>query len=65
MTTSALGIGLAETQGVLPVWLAPACGLRVGVVVAGLAAWAFFAFWAHAAWIGVKPFGGAMAPVAG
>ena len=30
-------------------------------LVVGLAAWAFFAFWAHAAWIGVKPFGGAMA----
>jgi len=30
-------------------------------VVVGLTAWAFFAFWAHAAWIGVKPFGGAMA----
>ena len=30
-------------------------------VVEGLAAWAFFAFWAHAAWIGVRPFGGAMA----
>lgn len=29
-------------------------------VLAGLAAWAFFAFWAHGAWIGVKPFGGAM-----
>jgi uncharacterized membrane protein len=27
-------------------------------VVVGLAAWAFFAFWAHGAWIGVKPFGG-------
>ena len=25
-------------------------------VVAGLAAWAFFAFWAHRAWIGVAPF---------
>ena len=23
----------------------------------GLAAWAGFAFWAHAAWIGVRPFG--------
>lgn len=34
-------------------------------VVVGLAAWAFFAFWAHAAWIGVKPFGGAMAAVLG
>ena len=28
-------------------------------VVLGLAAWAAFAFWAHAAWIGVRPFGGA------
>jgi uncharacterized membrane protein len=27
-------------------------------VIVGLAAWAFFAFWAHGAWIGVKPFGG-------
>lgn len=27
------------------------------VIVAGLAAWAAFAFWAHAAWIGVRPFG--------
>lgn len=25
-------------------------------VVAGIAAWAAFAFWAHTAWIGVKPF---------
>lgn len=30
-------------------------------VVVGLAAWAFFAFWAHGAWIGVRPFGGAVA----
>lgn len=27
------------------------------VIVVGLAAWAAFAFWAHAAWIGVRPFG--------
>lgn len=27
-------------------------------VAAGLAAWAGFAFWAHQAWIGVRPFGG-------
>jgi len=27
------------------------------VVVVGLAAWAAFALWAHAAWIGVRPFG--------
>lgn len=26
-------------------------------VVAGTAAWAAFSFWAHAAWIGVRPFG--------
>lgn len=26
-------------------------------IVAGTAAWAAFAFWAHAAWIGVRPFG--------
>jgi uncharacterized membrane protein len=26
-------------------------------VVIGLAAWALFAFWLHAAWIGVRPFG--------
>lgn len=31
----------------------------VVAVLLGLAAWAFFAFWAHAAWIGVRPFGGA------
>ena len=28
-------------------------------VVAGVVAWAAFAFWAHGAWIGVRPFGGA------
>jgi uncharacterized membrane protein len=27
------------------------------VIVVGLAAWAVFAFWLHAAWIGVRPFG--------
>jgi uncharacterized membrane protein len=26
-------------------------------VVVGLVAWGVFAFWAHAAWIGVRPFG--------
>lgn len=29
-----------------------------GAVIVGLAGWAFFAFWAHAAWIGVPLFGG-------
>jgi uncharacterized membrane protein len=28
-----------------------------GAVVVGVAAWAAFAFWLHAAWIGVAPFG--------
>jgi uncharacterized membrane protein len=28
-------------------------------IVVGSAAWAAFAFWAHAAWIGVRPFGAA------
>ncbi|MCW5609579.1 MAG: NnrU family protein [Rubrivivax sp.] len=32
-------------------------GPTVVAVVVGLAAWAAFAFWAHAAWIGVRPFG--------
>jgi uncharacterized membrane protein len=36
----------------------PASGVNdVVVVVAGLALYAGFAFWAHAAWIGVAPFG--------
>jgi len=29
----------------------------LATVVVGIAAWAFVAFWAHGAWIGVKPFG--------
>ncbi|HRD97683.1 MAG TPA: NnrU family protein [Rubrivivax sp.] len=32
-------------------------GPTMVVVAVGLAAWAGFAFWAHAAWIGVRPFG--------
>ena len=32
-------------------------GPTIAVVVVGLAAWAGFALWAHAAWIGVRPFG--------
>jgi uncharacterized membrane protein len=31
--------------------------MTVVTVLVGLAAWAGFAFWAHAAWIGVRPFG--------
>jgi uncharacterized membrane protein len=37
---------------------APAEASRTVIaVVVGLAAWAVFAFWAHGAWIGVRPFG--------
>ena len=32
-------------------------GPTIAVVLVGLAAWAGSAFWAHAAWIGVRPFG--------
>ena len=32
-------------------------GATVAAVAAGVLAWAGFAFWAHAAWIGVRPFG--------
>ena len=39
------------------VYLAGHAGPTVAVVVIGLAAWAGFAFWAHSAWIGVRPFG--------
>jgi uncharacterized membrane protein len=38
----------------------PAGGTLLGsavAVCAGLIAWAVFAFWAHGAWIGVRPFG--------
>lgn len=36
----------------------PGAAARTAVtVVVGLAAWAAFAFWAHAAWIGVRPMG--------
>lgn len=31
----------------------------LAAVAVGLVAWAAFAFWAHGAWIGVRPFGGA------
>ncbi len=32
-------------------------GPTVVTVVVGLVAWALFAFWAHGAWIGIRPFG--------
>jgi uncharacterized membrane protein len=32
-------------------------GGTIAAVAVGLAGWAGFAFWAHAAWIGVRPFG--------
>ena len=39
------------------VYLHGHAGPTVAVVVVGLVAWAGFAFWAHGAWIGVRPFG--------
>lgn len=39
---------------------APASGTVAGTaatVVVGIALWAFFAFWAHAAWLGIAPLG--------
>ncbi|HSV70089.1 MAG TPA: NnrU family protein [Methylibium sp.] len=39
------------------VYPAGTAGMSVVAVVVGVAAWAGFAFWAHAAWIGVRPFG--------
>ena len=36
---------------------APALVPTLVTVAVGVAAWAFIAFWAHGAWIGVKPFG--------
>ena len=47
------GFGIPVAAGWLMAMLASGlCALLVGLV-----AWAGFAFWAHAAWIGVRPFG--------
>jgi uncharacterized membrane protein len=35
----------------------PTAAGTVATVVVGFALWAFFAFWAHAAWLGVAPLG--------
>ena len=35
----------------------PKPGRTLAAVAGGVAVWAVFAFWAHAAWIGVRPFG--------
>ena len=45
----------ARQRGRVQVTVRP--GRTAIAVVSGVAAWAFFAFWAHAAWIGVRPFG--------
>jgi uncharacterized membrane protein len=39
------------------VYVPGAAGPTVATVAAGTVAWAAFAFWAHGAWIGVRPFG--------
>ena len=40
-----------------PVMAAPTVVGTVATIVAGVALWAFFAFWAHAAWLGIAPLG--------
>jgi len=40
------------------VYAAGRMGPTLVTVALGLVGWAAFAFWAHAAWIGVRPFGG-------
>ncbi|MCE4539597.1 NnrU family protein [Pelomonas sp. P7] len=40
-----------------PVLPPPTAAGTAATVVAGLALWAFFAFWAHAAWLGIAPLG--------
>lgn len=43
----------ARRRGRVEVVIKP--GRTLIAVVAGVAAWALFAFWAHAAWIGIRP----------
>ncbi len=45
----------ARRRGRVEVAVAP--GRTAIAVAVGVAAWAAFAFWAHQAWIGVRPFG--------
>lgn len=52
-----LDLRSARRRGATGTARAPALGSTVVTVVIGVALWAFIAFWAHAAWIGVKPFG--------
>jgi len=40
-----------------PVIKAPTVVGTLATVVVGFALWAFFAFWAHAAWLGIAPLG--------
>lgn len=40
-----------------PVTAPPTIVGTVATVVVGFALWAFFAFWAHAAWLGIAPMG--------
>jgi uncharacterized membrane protein len=44
----------ARRRGRVEVAIRP--GRTVAAVLLGVALWAFFAFWAHQAWIGVRPF---------
>lgn len=52
---SLLAYGAARRRGPVVVQVLP--GRTALALAVGVAAWALFAFWAHAAWIGVRPFG--------
>lgn len=54
LTWAVLGFRSARHRGRVDVSVAP--GRTALAVVAGVLVWAVFAFWAHAAWIGVSPF---------
>ncbi|MBL8289420.1 MAG: NnrU family protein [Rubrivivax sp.] len=49
--------GAAGVAGAAAVRRPPTLAGTAVTVLVGAAAWAFIAFWAHGAWIGVRPFG--------
>ncbi len=53
----ALLLAAAACPRPAPVLPPPTATGTAATVVAGLALWAFFAFWAHAAWLGIAPLG--------
>ncbi|MFX8067241.1 hypothetical protein ABTK78_19350, partial [Acinetobacter baumannii] len=51
------GVGRPAPRRPPPAAAAPTLVGTVATVVVGVALWAGFAFWAHAAWLGVAPMG--------